>query len=99
MLEKVGGRKAAACITGLAVVVGIYLIKGTLDETVVDAVKFLVTTYLGGNIAGDVVQAFKERSQEPAAPVTDVSDKLQAISEGVNTSNAALQFMISKMPT
>ncbi len=55
MIEKIGGRKAAACLTGLIVVVGCFLYKGALPNELVQAVQYLVTTYLAGNVMTDVV--------------------------------------------
>lgn len=62
MLERIGGRKAAACLTGLAVIVGCFLLKGNLPQQLIDGVQFLVTTYVAGNIGSDVVQAVSQHA-------------------------------------
>ena len=56
MIEKIGGRKAAACLVGLVVIVGCFLMKGVIPTELVEAVQYLVTTYLAGNVMSDVVQ-------------------------------------------
>lgn len=70
MVEKIGGRKAAACLMGLITIVGCFLFKGVIPSELVEAVQYLVTTYLAGNVMSDVVQnvaAVSSKKAEVAA--------------------------------
>lgn len=71
IVSSIGGRKAAACLTGIVVIVGCFLLKGTLPDQLVDAVKYLVSTYLAGNVASDLVENVANRPA--AAPPVDIS--------------------------
>lgn len=92
MIEVLGGRKAAACITGLLIAVGAFLIKGDLPAGLADMIKYLVTTYVAGNVGADVVAAIAtkkppaEAVSEPApavippAPVSEPTDSSEQLS-------------------
>lgn len=76
MIGKLGGRKAAACLIGLGAVVGCYLAKGAVPGEVTEMVKYLVTLYLGGNIAADVVAnvtAVKSKAVDAQQAVTSAT--------------------------
>jgi len=87
MLERIGGRKAAACLTGLVVIVGCFLLKGVIPQQLIDGVQFLVTTYVAGNIGSDVVYAVSQHAQvkaEAAAEAPPVAVD-PAISQKIET--------------
>ena len=78
LYESIGGRKAAACLTGLVVVTSIYFIKGSVPADLLSAVQWLVSTYIAGNVATDVVSGV----------VTNFSAKLdndRIVAESVHT--------------
>lgn len=103
LLAQVGGRKAAACLTGLVVVVGLYISRGPLDENVLDAIKFLVTTYLAGNIASDVVSVVTTRVESRAevavaqASVPERDERIDVLVQGQKSTTEALQFIVAKI--
>lgn len=70
IVDIVGGRKAAACLTGLIVVVGCFLLKGTVPKELTDTVQYIITTYLAGNIAADMVVVASQKVSAPKGDVT-----------------------------
>lgn len=100
LLEKIGGRKAAACLTGVLAIVGLYIYKGPLDPNVLDGIKFLVTTYLAGNIGADAVAAIASRSAAPEAiqsPSTEPDPRIDALLQAQSTTNQGMKFIIDKI--
>jgi hypothetical protein len=99
MVEKIGGRKAAACLTGMIVVVGCLLLKGSLPSELVQAVQYLVTTYLAGNVMSDVVQnvaAVHSKKAEAAAIVNESAAQTPeyddtALNQRISSLETALQ--------
>ena len=67
ILDKVGGRKAAACLVALIAVVGIYLAKGSVSEQLTDMIKYIITAYLGANVGADIVAAVQTKVEQPLA--------------------------------
>ena len=63
MFEKLGGRKLAACLVILVVVIAVVLIKGDLPETVADMLKYLITTYVAGNVGTDLVSTIAAKRE------------------------------------
>lgn len=101
MLDKVGGRKAAACLTGLIAVVGCFLYTGSVNSDLVDAIKFLVTAYIAGNVGADTVAAVQAKLETaPAAPQVDfsgVEGKLDALIASQGTTNQGVTYIVQKI--
>lgn len=101
IVNTIGGRKAAACLTGLAVLVGCFLYKGNLPNELVEAVKYLITTYLAGNIAADVVagvQATAEAKASGAAFDTQqVAERVSAIEQALGVQAQTLQQVVAHL--
>jgi hypothetical protein len=93
MVDKLGGRKAAACLIGLAAVVGCYIAKGAVPAELNEMVKYLVSTYLAGNIAADVVGGInakmKATAEKAPAPVVQAAPPvdLGPINARIDSSN------------
>lgn len=89
MLNTIGGRKAAACLTGLIILTGCFLLKGTVPQELVNAVQTLIAAYLAGNVATDVVVGITETAkikaeQSPASESVVESpsaDKIENINQ------------------
>jgi ascorbate-specific PTS system EIIC-type component UlaA len=101
MVEKIGGRKAAACLTGLIVIVGCYLLTKSIPNELIEAVKYLVTTYLAGNIASDVVVGVNAKLQSAAAvehPVVNlepINQRIANIENIVKVQDQTLQQVVA----
>lgn len=78
LVEIVGGRKAAACLTGLVVIVGVFITTKQLPDQLVEAVKYLVTTYLAGNVATDVVDSIGTKLNQVKTDET-LAPKIEAL--------------------
>jgi rRNA-processing protein FCF1 len=100
VVNTIGGRKAAACLTGLAVLVGCFLYKGALPNELVEAVKYLITTYLAGNIAADVVAgvqtaALNKATAESKYDDSAISQRLSSIEQAVSTQDQTLRQVVA----
>jgi hypothetical protein len=99
LINTIGGRKAAACLTGLAVLVGCFLYKGSLPNELVEAVKYLITTYLAGNIAADVVAGVSEAAQikasGPAMDTQQIAERVTALEQGLGVQANTLQQVVA----
>jgi hypothetical protein len=102
MIDSVGGRKAAACLTALLIAVGAFLIKGDLPEGLADMIKYIVTTYIAGNIGADVIASVGARKATQIETTTapeaireaisaDTSEALTRIEEGQKQLGAGIK--------
>jgi hypothetical protein len=107
-VNNIGGRKAAACLIGLAVLVGCFLYKGALPSELVESVQYLITTYLAGNIAADVVEGVQNASvkkaeiaaQVPVSPQSAqefqaITQRISSIEQAVATQDQTLRQVVN----
>jgi hypothetical protein len=110
VIETVGGRKAAACLIGLAVLTATFFVKGAIPDQLLDAVKYLVTTYLAGNVVSDVVSGISDTAQAKAtnpAPVAVVAapsyddsailKRLSDVESGLTIQNTTIQNIVAHL--
>ena len=102
LINTIGGRKAAACLTGLLVLVGCFLYKGSLPNELVEAVKYLITTYLAGNIAADVVAGVQStavaKAQSPTPEVYDdsaITQRITSMEQAVGMQDQTLRQIVA----
>jgi hypothetical protein len=106
LINSIGGRKAAACLSALIVAVVACLIKGDVPAGLADILKYIVTTYVAANVGADVVAAVAVKTSSPDAPPpivvaapphADNSEVLAQIATSVAATQNGMSYVISQM--
>lgn len=75
ILELLGGRKAAACITAIIVGIAATVLKGDIPAGLADLLKWVVTAYVAGNVGSDIVAGVVTPKPPGSQPVADAISK------------------------
>lgn len=110
MLEKLGGRKAAISLVTVLICVGVVAIKGDVPAGLSDMLKFILGSFIVGNVGADAVAAVAHRAPEapaaveapPAPPVDDgrlesIQTTSEAILEATKLNQQGLTYIVSRI--
>lgn len=81
MFEKLGGRKAAISLVTVLICVGVVVIKGDVPAGLSDMLKFILGSFIVGNVGADAVAAVAARKESEPTQVEDAPEqgRLEAI--------------------
>ena len=109
MFEKIGGRKVAISLVTVAICVGVVVIKGDVPGGLGDMLKFILGSFIVGNVGADAVAAVASRQApadtvpEPASAPIDLGQLARiettcgAILEATNVNQQGLVHIVSRL--
>lgn len=112
MMEILGGRKTAICLLAIVICCAAVLIKGDIPAGLQEMLKYIVATFLAGNIGADVVAAVNNKTSSAAMPdvvaPTDLSPVLaslnqlgqgiQVIAETSKVNQQGISYLVERAP-
>lgn len=96
LLDKLGGRKMAMCLLGLALCVGAVYLKGDVPEGFREMLKYILTAGIGGNVASDIVAAVQTKV-EGTAEAAKIEAKESPASPTVKVDLSGIESSLSKV--